>query len=272
MKLILIPAFRIEEDPPEVGDFYVRELLAELEKKGGLDGVEVDVDVGTVRGWDAVSSTALPANNLKRVQMYCDGSEYDAIVLTNGGDYGLAAARTISKIPVTGIVQSSIHVASLIGDRFTILYHIDRLANEVRHLVSLYGLDHKLASARSFDMTNPPMWETVRTCKKGERGKSPQGKEIIDKITAQCISAIEEDRADSIIINGPHHACFADEVRLKLDDAGYSEVPIILGVHAGVEMAKTLVDMRLKQSALWTAHRNRRPQSQCDFPAGLSLH
>ena len=249
MKLIIVPAFRIKEDPPEVGDFYVRELLAEMEKQKALDGVEVDVDIGTPRRWTEGSTAAMPENILKRVKMYCDGSKYDAIVTTNGGDYGLEAARTISKVPVTGVVHSAIHVASLIGERFTVLYAEDKSALLVRRLVEGYGLGHKLAGARSFDAKNPDMWETLRKFKKGERGKTPKGEKIIASIVGQCIKGIEEDRADSVVLVGPHHSCFSDEVRQQLDEKGYGEIPLVLGVPAAVEMAKALVKMRLMQAA-----------------------
>ena len=39
-----------------------------------------------------------------------------------------------------------------------------------------------------------------------------------------------------------------DEVRQELDGKGFSEIPIINGLYAAVEMSKTLVNMKLTQA------------------------
>ena len=83
----------------------------------------------------------------------------NAIVTTNGGDYGFEAARTVSKIPVAGLVHSAVHAASLIGDRFTIAVSSDKLAHSYRGLVEGYGLGNKLAGSRSFNVQTPDIWE-----------------------------------------------------------------------------------------------------------------
>jgi len=41
---------------------------------------------------------------------------------------------------------------------------------------------------------------------------------------------------------------FAGEVRKRLDEAGYEEIPVICSLPAAIEMAKVMVNMRLVQS------------------------
>ena len=62
---------------------------------------------------------------------------------------------------------------------------------------------------------------------------------------ANNIGFIEKDRADSIVFGGEPQHIFADVVRQRLDEAGYSEIPIICGISAGVAMAKAMVNMKL---------------------------
>ena len=70
-------------------------------------------------------------------------------------------------------------------------------------------------------------------------------KKYIDGIVTQGIAAIEKDGADTLILAPEPMNLFVDEVRQRLDAAGYDEIPIIGTVAAAVEMAKTLVSMRL---------------------------
>jgi len=85
--------------------------------------------------------------------------------------------------------------------------------------------------------------------KKEERIKLLGLKKIIDDITTQCIAAIEKDRADSLILSCEPVQTFEDDVRQRLDEAGYQEIPIITMLSAGVEMAKAMVNMKLLQTA-----------------------
>jgi Asp/Glu/hydantoin racemase len=89
----------------------------------------------------------------------------------------------------------------------------------------------------------------IRRTKKGERGKTPEGKKFIDDILAQSIVAIEEDRADCLIYGTPAVQCLHDEVKQRLDEEGYGEIQVIFGLRAAIEMAKAMVNMKLMQAA-----------------------
>jgi Asp/Glu/hydantoin racemase len=85
--------------------------------------------------------------------------------------------------------------------------------------------------------------------KKEERLKMPGLRKIIDDIMTQCVAAIEKDRADSILLSCEPILTFESELRKKLDEAGYNEIPLISGVAAGIEMARAMVNMKLRQTA-----------------------
>jgi len=88
----------------------------------------------------------------------------------------------------------------------------------------------------------------IRDHKKEDRIKVPEVKQFINDIVTQCITAIEKDRVDSIILAVPHLQCFEDEVRQGLNNSGYEEIQLITGLPAAVEMAKAMVNMKLIQA------------------------
>jgi allantoin racemase len=254
MRLIVIPPYRAQNYTPGEGHYMVRELLTDMREKGQLDGVEVDIDDGypvedATGNRDEEVFALISAGTFQRVKMYSEGDRYDAIVTSGGIEPGFDGARVISKIPVTGSVSSAVHLASLIGDRFSVIYMNDPSSFIVRRLVRNYGLDHKLISVRSIGHSSNSQMAVIRKYKKGERGKAPEGKRLLDDTVARCIAAIEEDRVDSLIFACPHPQCLQEEIAQMLEEAGYGEIQLIGGFRAAVEMAKAMVNMKLRQAA-----------------------
>jgi hypothetical protein len=72
---------------------------------------------------------------------------------------------------------------------------------------------------------------------------------VIDDIVAQGIAAIEKERVDCLITSVEPIEAVEDEIRRRLDAAGYDEIPLISGFSAALEMAKVMVNMKLRQAA-----------------------
>jgi allantoin racemase len=253
MKFIVIPPYRAGQYTPTGGHYMVVELIANMKERGQLEGIEVDVDDGfpvedTEGRRDEAVLAIISAGLLQRAKMYCGGDKYDAILTSGGIEPGFPALRMMSKIPVAGSVHSAVHAASLIGDRFAVIHKNDPTALIVRRLVKSYGFDHKLMSVRYIGHSSPSMQAVFRAHKKGEREKIPEMKQFIDDITTQCLAAIEEDRVDSLIFGDPPFQCLHDEIRARLDAKGYAEIPIVCALPAAVEMAKTMVNLKLMQA------------------------
>ena len=250
MRLIAIPPY---QNPTVQLEWVLRELMANL-KKGQLDGVEVDIDEGyfidsATETRDEEVLANISVGIIKKVKEYSEMGKYDGIILTGALDPGFVAARVVSKIPITGAVHSAIHVASLIGERFSIIHTVAPSSLIVKHLVERYGLSHKLASVRFCRHSGPYLFKLISKYKKEERVKAPEVKKVIGDITTQCIAAIEKDRADSLILGCEQMQTFEYEVRQKLDEAGYHEIPMICPFPAGLEMVKAMVNMNLVQTA-----------------------
>lgn len=250
MRLIIIPPYL---NPATEGQFMPRELLANMEKKGQLKGVDVDIDDGYPTEYTAATRdeeflAIIAVGVIKKVKEYSEMGKYDAIVLQGAIEPGFFAARTVSAIPVAGVVHSSVHMASLIGDRFVILNPSDPGALIIRHYVQNYGLSDKLASVRHVFHSSTYMMGFARKYKKEERIKIPEVKKIVEDITTQCIAAIEKDRADTLILGCPPLQIFEDEIRRGLDESGYSEIQLVCSLSAAVEMAKAMVNTKLTQA------------------------
>jgi Asp/Glu/hydantoin racemase len=122
----------------------------------------------------------------------------------------------------------------------------------VRHFVELYGLGHKLASVRPIAKQTAAPAQFIRRYglqhQKGQRADIPEVKALVASLAEAAVTAIEEDRADTIILGGPYFELLSDEVRLALDEAGYAEIQLVCELASAVEVAKAMVNMGLKQA------------------------
>jgi len=249
MRLIAIPPY---QNPAVNWGWVLHELLDDYRKTGALEGVEVDVDEGylvesTPEARDEEFLANISVGIIKKVREYSEMGKYDGIVLTGALDPGFVGARAVSKIPVTAAIHSSVHVASLIGERCSILMATAPGGLIVRHCVERYGLSHKVAGVRLAGHSTTEMYGFLSKYKdnKEERVKFPEVKKIIDDIMAQGIAAIEQDRADTFILGCEPFLTFEDEIRRRLDEAGYDEIQVVSSLSAAVEMAKAMVNMKL---------------------------
>ncbi len=255
MRLVIIPPYRAAgiNYTPSQGHFLVHQLVANMKARGQLEGVEIDIDDGyptdhTAETRDAEVAAGITVGFLKRVRECSEMGKYDAIATSGGIDLGFFAARMISSIPIAFSVHSAMHVASLIGERFSMIELTDPVALLDRRSAQNYGLDRQMASARNIGRTSNYVLDLIRKHKKEDRVKVTAVKQVIDEIVAQCIQAIDKDRADTVVLGCPHLQCLEEEVRKGLNDSGHGEIPIVCELYAAVEMAKAMVNMKAMQS------------------------
>ena len=237
----------------ENGRPIVLELVDNMRKKGQLEGVEIDTDCGATKpnkvGRDDEVLTHISVGVLEKIRQYSDMNRYDAIVCRGSLEPAFYAGREISKIPVAFALHSAVHAASLIGDRFSILEITDPMAHIARRNVVAYGLGRKLVSVRVLGRSSTDLGSLIYACKKPQRAKDPEIGKMLDEAMVQCRLAIEKDGADTLIIGCTPMQYLEDEIRQRLDDAGFHESPLICEFSAAVEMAKVMVNMKLKQAA-----------------------
>ena len=235
--------------------WILHEVVADCRKRGQLQEVEVDIDEGYLLGSASANRdeeflAEVSLGGIRKVKEYSEKGKHDAIVITGALDPGFIASRTVSKIPVTASIHASVHVASLTGERCSILMASAQGALMVRHMVERYGLSHKVAGVRYLGHSTTYQCGFLSKYKdnKEERYRIPEIDKVVDDVTAQAIAAVERENADTFILGCEPMLTYEDEVRRRLDDRGYDEIQLMGSLSASIAMAKAMVEMKLVKS------------------------
>ena len=157
----------------------------------------------------------------------------DAVIINCMADPGLKAAREVVSIPVIGPCEASMHLAAMLGHKFSVVTVLARAIPEFEDRARVYGLGDKLASVRSVEV---PVLELER-----DRAR------LAELLVEQSIKAIEEDGAHVIVFGCTGMVGLAQEVQEGLAERGY-EVPVIDPAKAALKVAEALVDLKLAHS------------------------
>jgi allantoin racemase len=152
---------------------------------------------------------------------------YDAVILACFSDPGLEAAKEISEIPVIGIEESSLHMAAMLGSKFTVVTPRKQRIPSKREHVHMRGMSHFLASVRSLDLS------VAETDADPERTK----KRVLE-VSRQAV----EDGAEVIILGCAGMAGYAPEIESKLN------IKVIDPSAVALKVAEAMVDLGLTQS------------------------
>jgi Asp/Glu/hydantoin racemase len=149
--------------------------------------------------------------------------KHDAIVVAAFGDPGIDALREALDIPVIGMAEAALMSACLLGKRFSIVAISPRITAWYRECVRANGLIERLASIRSLDR---PVQDIGRV-----------QEEHLERLLALCMSAVDDDGADVIVIAGAPLAGLARSIKDRIP------VPVVDGVSSAVCHAQTLVSL-----------------------------
>ena len=152
---------------------------------------------------------------------HCDA--HDAIVVAAFGDPGIAGLRELLDIPVVGLTEAALMSACLLGNRFSIVAISRRITAWYRECVQANGLIDRLASIRCLDR---PLQDIGRV-----------QDDHAERLNALCMSAVDNDGADVIILAGAPLAGLARSIKDQLP------VPVVDGVSSAVCHAQTLVSL-----------------------------
>jgi len=161
-----------------------------------------------------------------------EGNEkkFDAIIIACYGDPLLHSAREISEVPVYGIAESSMHMACMLGYKFSIVSVLERMRPILEELLMRNGLTYRCASIRIVEI---PVLDIE---------KDPSA--TIQALTDASKTAIKEDGAEVI--------CLGCAGMTELDKPMEQElgVPVLDGVVCAVKMAEAAFDYGLKLSKI----------------------
>lgn len=154
----------------------------------------------------------------------------DAYVIACFGDPGLWGARELATVPVLGIAEAAMHMASMIAPAFTIVTTLPRTRLMTEHLLYQYGMKNKCRSIR----TTPLHVLDV------------QNEASVNLIIQECRKAVKEDQAEAIVLG-----CAAMSIhRQRIEQEAM--VPVIDGTLAAVKFCEALVDLGVQTSKILT--------------------
>lgn len=151
-------------------------------------------------------------------------AQHDAVVIAAFGDPGLAGIRELLPVPVTGLTESALASACLLGHRFSIIAISQRIQAWYREVVQANGLASRLASIRALDQPLADIGAVQQ-----DHGA---------RLQALCERAVDEDGADVIVLAGAPLAGLARGLR------GQLPVPVVDGVSSAVCHAQSLVALQ----------------------------
>lgn len=152
----------------------------------------------------------------------------DGYVIACFGDPGLQAARELARGPVVGIAQAAMHVASLVGTRFSVVTTLGRTMGQAWHLAEMYGMKRFCAN--------------VRACEIAVLDLERPGSNARERIVDECRRALAEDGSDAIVLGCAGMAELCQHISQQLG------VPVVDGVAAGTQLVESLVNLRLGTS------------------------
>jgi allantoin racemase len=150
-----------------------------------------------------------------------------AAIIACFDDTGLDAARAMASIPIIGICEAALSVASYIAQRFTVVTTTERSRVPVEGLVQRYGMAGR-ARVRAADIP-------VLSLEDPASG-------AVAKLRAEIARAIEQDRAEAIVLGCAGMADLAHQLQEEFD------LPVIDGVGAALKQAEALIALGLSTS------------------------
>lgn len=153
---------------------------------------------------------------------------YDAIVLACFSDPGLDAAKELSKIPVVGIEEATLHMAAMLGHRFSIMTGMRRRIPTRDWHVRLRGVESFYASSPSLDMSVLEM-----------DANPEKSKKRILELARKCVV---EDRAEVIVLGCAGLTGYAEDIERELGAV------VLDPTSVAFKMAEAMADLKLHHS------------------------
>ena len=157
----------------------------------------------------------------------------DAVVVDCMGDPGVQACREAVDIPVVGPAEASMHLAAMLGHRFSVLTVVDSLIPVVENQALRYGVAGKLASVRAF---NVPVLDLA-----GDWDAT------FEAVIAVAEAAVREDGAHVLIPGCTGLAGFAPRIQAELARRS-CEVPVLDPPPVALKLAESIVSLGLRHS------------------------
>jgi len=156
---------------------------------------------------------------------------FDAVVIDCFMNPMMEGLRELLDIPVVGAGEAALHIASMLGDNFSILDPDPPHRTYSHRVVAAAGLTHKLRSVRYLDL--------------GVAGLSGGFDAVLGRMVEEAVKAVEEDGAHVIVFGCTGMRSYAEKLAQEMEAYG---VPVVEPITAAVGVAETLVRLGLSHS------------------------
>lgn len=225
-----------------------------------LEDVEWEVHPGPLAPYGdwAVENRAefamVAAGRLSIVREACESGKYNAIVLLGGGEPGFQESREIARqfgIPVTSCAFSQMHIATMLGNKFSVIDLAESHNMYYYDLVVRHHFTGRCASIRNVNFPFPRPGHAEGTSPREERLKALRGEKspMVEAAVNEAVAAIEEDGAEVITFGCSATFWMQPFVQKRLDEIGW-EIPVLEGYTCAITLAKAMVGLGVDASGL----------------------
>jgi allantoin racemase len=169
----------------------------------------------------------LAIHNIIEKTVNAEKEGFDAVVIGCFYDPGLREARELVEIPVVGVCEASLHVASMLSaGKFSVLVGRRKWIPKMADNAKIYGFEDRIASWRVLDLTVPDMHDMEKTQA---------------AILREARGAVEEDMAECVVLGCTG---MAGQAKRAQEEFG---IPVLDPVLMGVKVAEL-------RATLWKRH------------------
>ncbi len=196
----------------------------------------------------------MAAARLPIVREACESGKYNAIVLLGGGEPGFMESREIARqygIAVTSCAFSQMHVATMLGNKFSVIDFTEVHNMFYYDLVVRHRFTERCASIRNINYyhARPGHEEGSNIAEEREKALKGERSEAVERAVAEAVDAIQEDGAEVITFGCSDAFWLQSFVQKRLGDMGW-EIPVLEGYSCAIVLAKLFVDLGVNVSGL----------------------
>lgn len=209
----------------------LEDLLQLTTAKMGRDGTAVSLKWLKQGFFDPTFSYTLSFNVVSQAQRILGAPKegFDAVVIGNALDFGLREARSVVDIPVAGVTEGALYLASSLGKNYSFVVVHNQTGQFLADLIKQYGMTDRLASIADMGV---PLAEVAAVYQNTDR--------LINLFAETARRTIQNDHAEVVVAG-----CTILSSLLTMKNIhDVDGVPIVDPVWAGIKMAEILVDLK----------------------------
>jgi len=192
----------------------------------------VSLDWGTA-SIESYRDEALVVPDILAKVVLAERTGVDAVIINCMADPGLYAARELVRIPVVGPAEASMHLAAMLGHRFSVLALLDSDVPNIEDQAARYGLSTRLASVRPIHCLVLELHKDIDA--------------VVPVLIESGERAVQEDGAHVLIPGCTGLAGLSPRIQAGLAKRG-CEVPVLDPPAVAMKLAESLVELHCTHS------------------------